>query len=48
MIKPCSVDTCEKKTGILTYDGKDEPLCYEHYMEKVEQQKEAKEGLYEE
>lgn len=46
MTKSCSVESCEKQTGILTYDGKPEPLCFEHYIERVNQQKEDKEGLY--
>lgn len=46
MIKPCSNENCDRNTGILTYDGKPEPLCYDHYMERVDNEKQAKEGLY--
>jgi hypothetical protein len=48
MRKICSVEGCEKDTGILTYDGKDEPLCFNHYLDKAAQQQRDKEGLYKE
>lgn len=44
----CSIESCNKPTSISTYDGKEEALCLNHYLDKAEQQKANKEGLYEE
>lgn len=35
---PCSHEECEKQTTIRTYDGEENPLCFNHYMERVQEE----------